>query len=468
MISGPKNGRHKLPDWRSYQAYLKKRSRAKRLPRLLFRIFPAIIIIASLTYVMADNYILDSAPTDNPDVKANTGGCYPALNDKANLVSFLDSKSFVNIEKKDFSFRTENNPVEDNQVVIKTSIDTRLQNYLLKRLDKDNSLYIAIVAMEPDTGRIVSMVSYDKKKQSSNTCIEKRFPAASVFKIVTAAAAIEKCGFTGDSVLKYSGGKHTLYRSQLKRKTKRKTENISFKDSFAQSINPVFGKIGIHNLGKSNLEHYAHSFGFNRDIGFEIPVLKSVLSLKNEPYHWAEIACGFNRETAITPLHGAMIVSAVLNQGWIVEPTLIDAVFDENERELYKSRLSIFSQAMLPKTSNALKLFMQTTISSGTSRKTFKHYYRDPVLSTLNLGGKTGSINDAKDNIKYDWFVGFAEEKDGDRSLAVSVLVAHYRYIGIRAGNYAKMLIKHYFENVEERKEKLICSGKKEKQYAGF
>ena len=41
--------------------------------------------------------------------------------------------------------------------------------------------------------------------------------------------------------------------------------------------------------------------------------------------------------------------------------------------------------------------------------------------------------------------MGFAEEINGEKKLAVSIVVAHEEYIGIRAGQYARMVIRKYF-----------------------
>ena len=50
--------------------------------------------------------------------------------------------------------------------------------------------------------------------------------------------------------------------------------------------------------------------------------------------------------------------------------------------------------------------------------------------------------------------MGFAEEINGDKKLAVSVVVAHEEYIGIRAGQYARMVIrKHFLDYFSERNE---------------
>ena len=300
--------------------------------------------------------------------------------------------------------------------------------------------------------KIVSNVHLnDKTDPSNNPCVDSRFPAASIFKIVTASAVVEKCGFQPGSKLSYNGRKHTLYKSQLKDRRNRYTNRITFRDSFAQSVNPVFGKIGAHYLGKNTLEKYAEAFDFNKNINFEIEIAPSFVDLSDEPYQWAEIACGFNNKTKISPLHGAMMASAIINQGSIMEPTVVDQIIDEKGKIIYRNRLVTINQAITPKASNILNQLMATTIRSGTGKKAFRGYRKDKILSKLNIGGKTGSIDNKSHDARYDWFVGFAEQKDGPRKIAVSVIVAHEKYIGLRAGYYARIAIKKYFFNYFEK-----------------
>jgi len=292
------------------------------------------------------------------------------------------------------------------------------------------------------------MIGFDKTSLSENLCVDNRFPAASVFKIVTAAAAIEECGFNSKSTLTYNGEKHTLYKSQLKARKNRYTNRITLRDSFAQSVNPVFGKLGSNYLGKATLEKYASAFGFNREINFEIPIQASVAAISEDPYHWAEIACGFNRETRISPLHGALIASIIVNRGRLIEPTIIDRITDGNGSVLYKTDAVSLSQAISERASRHMGELMAATISSGTSKKAFRGYRNDHILSKLNIGGKTGSINTEDNEARYDWFVGFADEKNGPGELVISVVVAHEKYIGIRASAYAHMAMKHYFRTL--------------------
>jgi cell division protein FtsI/penicillin-binding protein 2 len=80
-------------------------------------------------------------------------------------------------------------------------------------------------------------------------------------------------------------------------------------------------------------------------------------------------------------------------------------------------------------------------------KSAFRRYRKDKIISRLEIGGKTGTINNKTDDVKYDWFVGYAQDKAGDGKLILSVLVAHEKYIGIRATQYAIMAFKKYFKS---------------------
>jgi cell division protein FtsI/penicillin-binding protein 2 len=375
------------------------------------------------------------------------------LSDKKHVQNLIDDVSLANLEKKQIDVFS-----NGDRYRVDTTLDIGLQNFILKKLNTSTARYIGIVAMDPATGKVLSMVSFDKTDPSSNLCVDSKFPAASIFKIVTASAAIEKNGFRPKRELKYNGMKHTLYKSQLEKKTNKYTNRVSFQDSFAQSINPVFGKIGVHYLGKTTLEEYAEAFGFNQDINFEIPVDPSDIHLTDRPYQWAEIACGFNQETTISPLHGAMMASAVVNHGRLMEPAIVVRIVDENGDVIYRNKTVSMNQVISPEASKTLNALMTATVRSGTAKKAFRGYRKDKILSRLNIGGKTGSMDNDTHDARYDWFVGFAEDKEGKTKFAVSVIVAHEKYIGLRASYYARSAMKSYFSNYFAKSENLAST----------
>ncbi len=420
------------PRWRDYQAGLRKAAAKKRF---LKRIQESAALVLVLFVVIC---------TIIPFLgrKADTTLSLEKGINKNDAQILLKHTNFANLKRKSFDIFS-----DGRKYRIDTSLDISLQDFLLKKINRFTSRYIGIVGMNPDAGKILFMVGFDKTNRSNNPCVDNRFPAASIFKIVTASAAIEKCGFRLGSTLTFNGMKHTLYKSQLRDRTNRYTNSITFRDSFAQSVNPVFGKIGSLYLGKAVLEKYATAFGFNRRVDFEIQLAPSTVSFSDEPYQWAEIACGFNRETTLSPLHGALIAASTLNQGRLIEPTIVEQITDDKGEIIYRSRHITINQAITPQASKMIHRLMKTTINSGTCRKIFKGYKNDDILSKLNIGGKTGSIFNKSHDMRYDWFVGFAEDKNGRKKIAISIVVAHEKYIGPRASFYAKIAMKQNFRN---------------------
>jgi peptidoglycan glycosyltransferase len=440
----------KRPGWKEYQEGLKKAVDQEKLIKRFVKGATIISLSAVVLYVLSSGFE-DSAcrhrqeTETTPPSAAGPSGIrhdYCRLLKKREVRDLLGSKNLVNLTDKSFVLA-----IDGRNFRVDTSIDISLQNFIEKNLDRSTSRHIGIVAMDPSTGKILSMVGLDKTNQSPNPCIDTRFPAASIFKIVTAAAAIEKCGFNSGTTFSYNGKKYTLYKSQLDDRRNKYTTRITFQDSFAQSVNPVFGKIGALYLGKNALEKYAEAFGFNRNIDFEIPLAPSIVSLSDKPYQWAEIACGFNQMTRISPLHGALMASVVLNEGNLIEPTIVDQIVDDQGTAIYQSRPTTLNQAITPEASKAVNKLMEATIRSGTCRKLFRGYRKDRILSKLNIGGKTGSIDDTSHEARFDWFIGFAQEKRGDGKIVLSVIVAHEKYIGKRAGYYAKIAMKEYFRD---------------------
>jgi cell division protein FtsI/penicillin-binding protein 2 len=427
------------PKWQDYQANLKR----KRPTGSRFRLVTVLIVLGVAIYGLIVS--LTSPDATSPDKAENS---LPANNQPENLITKKD----VGIILKQLDLQGPGNGPIDHAIkadnfYLETSLDYDLQHYLEQRMDRENSRYIGIVVMQSDSGRILALSGFDKTNSELNPCLRNSFPAASIFKIVTAAAAVDHCGYEANTLMRFNGYKHTLYRSQLKERINRYTNTVSFKESFAQSINPVFGKIGILYLGKTVLEEYATAFGFNQPIDFELPVSASQFQIKEKPYHWAEIASGFNHDTTISPIHAAVMASAVINNGQMVAPTIVDRVVDNTGQLLYRNETKWLGRAMSTKASNVLLRLMEATVQAGTGRKSFRDSRRHEVLSKLYIGGKTGSIFNREHDARFDWFVGFAKQKKGSAQLAIAVLVAHEEYIGTRATEYARWAMDHYFKS---------------------
>lgn len=462
------------PGWRRYQNQLQGQHRrgSPRPPRRRLRwiglFFVFLVALYGVRESPLDSAVFVPAALFDPGLEAGRGpagnGRFdPAVTplplpepthliDKSDVRAVLAPDLFLNLTDASFDFE-----FDGRRFRVETSLDAPLQRRMVATLKPDTARYLGAVVLEADTGRVLAMASHDSVDPGNNTCLASLFPAASIFKIVTAAAAISEMGLESESTLSYAGGKYTLYKHQLRKSPKGKRHRLTLRDAFAQSVNPVFGRLGARGLGKTVLARHGAAFGFNQPIPFEVPVETSPLRITDEPFQWAEVASGFNRTTLLSPLHGAMIAAAAVSEtGRLVAPTIVDRIRDENGLLLYQAseEPGAVGQALPPEAARQMRRLMGETIRSGTSRRAFRGFESDPVLSRLEMGGKTGTMGSRihPDRL-YDWFVGFAEEKEGGRRIAVAVAVAHQELIGTKASVFARQIMKTFFANWFARKD---------------
>lgn len=332
-----------------------------------------------------------------------------------------------------------------SELVANTSLDTSLQNYIARLLNRSMTNQAAVVVLRPDNGQVLAMVSYakDGSVTGGDLCLQAGQPAASLFKIVAAAAAIEAREFIPNTPLYFNGGKYTLYKKQLTQDKNRYTNKTSLGGAFSGSINPVFGRLGI-DLGQELLSNYSDKFLFNYKIPFDLSFQESFIAVPDDDFGLAEIASGFNKRTLISPLHAALMTSAVVNNGIIMVPWMVVDVKDQSDQVLYKSSPAILSRAVTQDTAVKLKALMRETVKSGTVRKAFQSLMKKRVFKTMDMGAKTGTINDRLDKYKFDWLTSYAIPGEGS-GICIAVLAIHGEKLGIRAKDLARYIINYHF-----------------------
>jgi cell division protein FtsI/penicillin-binding protein 2 len=249
-----------------------------------------------------------------------------------------------------------------------------------------------------------------------------------------------------DTSLVFRGGKYALYRSQLRPEKKPSGVAISLTKAFSSSVNPVFGRLGIYHLGYSLVTEYADRFYFNRPIPFDLPLEVSPMEPPADDYALAEVASGFNKRTFISPLHAAMLAGTVANGGTLMGPRLVRKIEDGDGNIVYRSEPVGLSNPVSEETARKMKVLMDETVVTGTARTAFSRYLRRNGLKELELGAKTGSINDPFDQRRVDWVTAYAIPDSGEEeAICLSVLAVHGERLGIRAKDIARQIVENYF-----------------------
>lgn len=330
---------------------------------------------------------------------------------------------------------------------VRYTLDLQLQNKMEKLIKAYKPDYGAFVALDAQTGRVLSLVSYSNvAKDFGNLNLKATFPAASVFKIVTSAAAMERANFKPDSVIPINGANHTLYkRNLLSNQITRFTRSMTLKEAFAKSVNVFFGKLGIYFVKPDELQEYASRFLFNRRIPADFPVQTGSFSLEMEnEYKLAEAASGFNRIALMSPIQGALIAASIVNEGLMMEPYLVESVISPEKGPLYFAEQRTLSNPVEVDSAKGLRELMYETVKSGTSRISFRDYLRRTVHLDLEVGGKTGSLTGNHPKGKYDWFVGYASL--GERKIAVAALTINETNWRVKSSFIARTCIETYFK----------------------
>lgn len=309
----------------------------------------------------------------------------------------------------------------------------------------------AVVALDPRTGEILAMVSHpdfdptplvshspatEKKAWDSlnsdpdrplvNRAISGNlYPPGSVFKIVTASAAIEDGQWSKDSEIP---GPAELDLPQTTTNLPNShagacgpNDMVTLAVAMQDSCNTAFGWLGME-LGGDAMREQASKFGFGEDLDIPMTVTPSTLPEEMNPPQEAQVGIG-QYDVRVTPLQVAMVSAAVANDGVVMTPHLVQSVLGSDLSEISETKPEQLSKAMEPETADELTDMMKLVVERGTGTQA--------AVPGYSVAGKTGTAEHADGAAPHAWFTGFAPADNP--KIAVAVVVED----GGRAGNEA-------------------------------
>ncbi|PIP91004.1 MAG: hypothetical protein COW01_15210 [Bdellovibrionales bacterium CG12_big_fil_rev_8_21_14_0_65_38_15] len=337
----------------------------------------------------------------------------------------------------------------DYQLEYSTNND--LENHVKKLISRYRSAHIAVVVLDNETGNILLSMGHSRNSDEFGPVLPftSTHPAASLFKIITAADLLENTPVTEDSRFKFHGRGTTLYKNQLKVTNSRWARYQSLEKAFAFSNNVVFGKAAINQSTAESLMRTAFNFGFNRDLMEEVNLSRSIVEMPENQYNFAELASGFNRDTRISPIHGAAIAATVANHGEFVTPRFLKKIIDLETGEVVWSGHKLRNESISVESATALKQMMELTVSQGTARGSFRRFDRK-IRKLVTVGGKTGTITGGIPEGKRDWFTSFAVPNDtaAGKGISVCVMIVNDNKWYVKSAYMAKEIIEYYYKKI--------------------
>jgi peptidoglycan glycosyltransferase len=197
-------------------------------------------------------------------------------------------------------------------------------------------------------------------------------------------------------------------------------QRLSLEQSYADSANAAFAKIGDE-MPPDVLVSYARRFGFSPDPGKSLPfeidtspsqLANSVDGLYSDNMLRASTAIG-QGELMATPLTIGEMALAVVNDGSLPVPYLVEAVKDPTGRVIHQHSKQVISGLMKPATAKTVRDMMISVVTSGTGG--------NASVPGMVVGGKTGTAQVGGAANPHAWFVGFAQAQG--REVVIVVVI---------------------------------------------
>ncbi len=255
-------------------------------------------------------------------------------------------------------------------------------------------------------------------RQWRNKSVSDTYEPGSVFKIFTAATALEegvveaKSTFTCNYTYMVASNTYHCHKT-----SGHGTQTLA--QAMSNSCNPAFIQIG-QRIGTNIFSKYFKAFGLTEKTGIDLPGEASPnyhLESKMGPTELA--SSSFGQTFNITPLHMISIAAAAVNGGYLVKPHIAQKLVDEDGNVVKTMSGGYKRQVISKSTSLKLREFLEFVIQNGA---------RNGIVAGYRVGGKTGTsqkisqiISSGKSNLYIGSYVGVAPINDPD--IAVFVML---------------------------------------------
>ncbi|MGM0436880.1 MAG: penicillin-binding transpeptidase domain-containing protein [Bacillota bacterium] len=285
------------------------------------------------------------------------------------------------------------------QYIVEREIDNAMDEF-------DISGASAIV-MDPHDASILAMAStpdYNpnnfadySKKHWRNKAISDSYEPGSTFKIITTAAALEE-GVVSEGDSFYCPGSVEVAGESIDCWKTAGHGHENFTEVVTNSCNPGFVQVGMR-VGKENFYNYIEAFGFGEKTSIKLPGEAEGLLNSYDKIGPVELATmSFGQGIAVTPIQLITAVSAVANDGTLLEPKLVEKITDENNKIVKNIEKTPVRQVITKNTAERTRELLRKVVEEGTGS--------NASIDGFDIGGKTGTAKHYYDEIYDSSFIG--------------------------------------------------------------
>lgn len=349
-----------------------------------------------------------------------------------------------------------------------TTLDVNIQKYATQlaweTMVKKEAKQVSIIVMRPDNGEILAManvpeynlnspyeLNYEPDEEETqkdkmdllnnmwrNFCINDTYEPGSIFKTVTATAALET-GVVGlnDSFTCSGATVVSDRRIRCHKTTGHGTQD--FTHTVYNSCNPAFVEWG-RRVGTDNMYLYMGNLGLLAKTGIDLSGEAGTIIHKQENVGAVELATmSFGQSFQITPVQMLRAVSAIVNGGRLVTPHFGLYTGSSDGSVVNEFAYSTQDEAISSQTSETMKKILEGVVSEGGGTKAY--------IDGYSIGGKTATSQKLpRGSGKYiSSFIGFAPA-DNPQVIAMCLIDEPTGvYYG---GTIAAPVVKTLYENI--------------------
>lgn len=221
-----------------------------------------------------------------------------------------------------------------------------------------------------------------REAQWKNKAVTEPYEPGSVFKVITASAALEETAITEESTFVCNGGIHVIDKD-LKCWTKGDHGTQNLQQAMTNSCNPAFVQIG-QRLGIEKFQQYYKAFGFTEKTGIDLPGESQGLYISEDEMGLVELAsCSFGQSNSVTPIQMITAYAAVINGGYLLRPHVVEKIVDANGNVIKTADTAPRRQVISDDVSAQMRDILEKVVSGNGGGNAYIKGYR--------IGGKSGT-----------------------------------------------------------------------------
>ena len=334
-----------------------------------------------------------------------------------------------------------------------TTLDYELQKTAYDALENADG---AVVVMEPDTGKILAMVSKpdfnpnnidavweEANKEGSDSSVllnrasQGLYPPGSTFKVLTTLTYMRQNPLRYKKYTYDCSAEESIFNGVSVHCYNHKTHGEQdLAAALANSCNQAYADMGI-DLDVDEWKDVLEEFLFNKSLPYTDASATSRFYLDSDSDKGYIPQTAFGQgDTLITPLHNAMITATIANGGLMMKPYMIDSIENYEGHRVKKFSPSSYDTLMTAKEVDVLTAYMQQVVAEGTAAAYFSG-------ASYDVAGKTGTAEYSGGEHDYSWFVGFGNVENPE--VVVSVLVEESDVNGVKATAVARKILDQYY-----------------------